>query len=234
MLTVLLYPDKQIRIPPENSGIEYLDVEISLRRVIVKPRILVLAGSTRSGSLNRRLAAHAAATLREAGLAATLVELRQYPLPIYDGDFETENGLPANAKALKALARDHDAFAIAAPEYNGSFPAVLKNAIDWMSRPEPGEPPLAAFRGKTAALMSASPGPGGGRRVLHALRELLEGIRVTVIPEQVSVPLAEAAFDSEGRLVRAEALRAVRSLSEGLVAQVGQATGLPSPAGAGL
>ena len=165
---------------------------------MTKARVLVLAGSTRKDSIHRKLAAQALTALRAAGMDATFADLRDYALPLYDGDLEAEQGMPAAAKALKELARDADAFVIASPEYNGSYPAVLKNAIDWISRPEPGEKHLAAFAGKLAAIASASPGPGGGRRVLRQLRELLEMMRVTVIPEELAIARATEALDPEG------------------------------------
>jgi len=165
---------------------------------MTKARVLVLAGSTRKGSIHRKLAAQAVLALQSVGLDAHFADLRDYPLPIYDGDLEAEQGVPANATGLKELARGADAFLIASPEYNGSYPAVLKNAIDWISRPEPGEKHLAVFAGKLAAIASASPGPGGGRRVLRQLRELLEMMRVTVIPEELAIARVTEALDPEG------------------------------------
>jgi NAD(P)H-dependent FMN reductase len=147
-----------------------------------------------------------------------LADLRDYPMPLYDGDVEGEHGLPANARAFKDLVRKHDAVAIASPEYNGSFSAVLKNTIDWISRPEPGEAHLAALRGKTAVLLSTSPGAGGGKRGMRHLRELLEMVGVRVIPSQVSVPKSAEAFGPSGELLRADdrgALeRAAKELAE--------------------
>src|SRR5213082_2311725 len=131
-----------------------------------KQNILVLAGSTRKQSVHRMLAKEAAQALRITGIDATFADLRDYPLPLYDGDLEAEQGISPAAKALKELARQADGFLIASPEYNGSYPAVLKNAIDWISRPEPGERPLDVFRGKRAAILSATPGPHGGSRGL--------------------------------------------------------------------
>ncbi len=107
--------------------------------------------------------------------------------------------MPASAKALKELARASDGFAIATPEYNGSYPALLKNALDWISRPEPGEKSLDVFRGKVAGILSASPGQGGGKRVLKQLRELLEMMRVHVIPKGLSFPKASGDLTDEDR-----------------------------------
>ena len=186
-------------------------------------RILVFAGSTRADSLNRKLAREAAAELRRAGAEVTEVELRDYPMSIYDGDIEAAEGLPPAAKALKELLRKHDALLIASPEYNGSFSALMKNTIDWISRPEPGEQPLATLRGKVAALVSASPGPGGGRRGLRHLRELLEMIGMRVIPEQLAVAKAFQAVDASGHLIRPEDKAQLQRVVAELVAAKDQA-----------
>lgn len=180
-----------------------------------KRNILVLAGSTRKQSVHRMLAREAAEALQSNGAEATFADLRDYPLPIYDGDLETEHGIPAAAKALKELARQADGFLIASPEYNGSYPAVLKNAIDWISRPEPGERPLEVFRGKQAAILSATPGPHGGSRGLKQLRELLGMISVTVV-DQMGIAGSGEAFDAEGKLARAEDVRGLRGLAASL------------------
>jgi chromate reductase len=178
------------------------------------PKVLVFAGSTRTGSLHRKLALAAASDLRARGLDVALADLRDYPMPLYDGDLETESGVPENARAFRKLLNQHDVFVIASPEYNGSFPALLKNVIDWTSRPIPGEPPSAVFRGKTAALLSASPGPGGGSRGLRHLRELLQMIGVEVLPVDVTIPRALSAFDEEGRLTRPADIAAVERIGE--------------------
>ena len=180
------------------------------------PNILVLAGSARLDSVNRKLARQTVDALRAAGVEATLADLRDFPMPMYDGDLEAGEGIPPAAKALKELARQHDGFAIASPEYNGSFPALLKNALDWISRPEPGERPLEVFRGKVAAILSASPGPGGGTRGLHHLRELLEMMSVKVIPRELAVARSGGAFDDAGQLIRAEDITGLQELAVGL------------------
>ena len=184
----------------------------------MKPDILVFAGSIRKDSYHRKLARAAAERLARLGARVTFADLRDYPMPLYDGDLEAEQGLPPTAKTFKKLLRAHDVFVIASPEYNGSFTALLKNAIDWTSRPEPGERPAEVFRGKTAALLAGSPGPGGGRRGLRHLKELLEMIGVNVLSEQLIVPKITAAFDSEGGLARPEDAAAL----EHLVAALGE------------
>jgi NAD(P)H-dependent FMN reductase len=186
------------------------------------PKILVLAGSARQDSVHRKVARQVVEALREAGAEATLADLREFPMPIYDGDLEAGEGPPPAARALKELARTHDGFAIASPEYNGSFPALLKNALDWISRPEPGERPLEVFRGKVAAILSASPGPGGGRRGLRHLRELLEMMNVGVIPQEVAIPRSGAALDAAGRLARTEDLTGLRELAQALAQAAAQ------------
>jgi chromate reductase len=186
------------------------------------PRVLVLAGSTRTGSFNRKLAAVAAGELRSAGMEATLADLRDYAMPLYEGDAEAAQGVPDNARRLKEELRGHDALVVASPEYNGSFPALVKNIIDWLSRPAAGEPPLAVFRGKPAALLSASPGPGAGKRGLRHLRELLDMIGMKLVPSQVNVARAAEAFDQDGNLVRPEDRAAVRQLVDEVAAAVGR------------
>ena len=164
------------------------------------PRILAFAGSTRRESFNKKLVAIAAQGAREAGTEVTLIDLKDFPLPLFDQDLEAEQGMPENGKKLKKLFIDHDGLLIASPEHNSSFPAVLKNAIDWVSRPAPGEPSLVAFRGKAATLMSASPGALGGLRGLVHLRSILGNIGVIVLPDQIAVAQAHEAFNPDGTL----------------------------------
>ena len=165
------------------------------------PRILAFASSTRRESFNKKLVAIAAQGAREAGAEVTLIDLKDFPLPLFDQDLEAEQGMPENGKKLKKLFIDHDGLLIASPEYNSSFPAVLKNAIDWVSRPAPGEPSLVAFRGKVATLMSASPGALGGLRGLVHVRSILGNLGVIVLPDQIAVAKAHEAFQPHGSLV---------------------------------
>ena len=176
------------------------------------PRILAFAGSTRTNSFNKRLITIAAAGATAAGATVTLIDLREYPLPLYDGDLEERDGLPANARKLKDLFLANEGLLISAPEYNSSITAVLKNTIDWVSRPVPGEAPLNCFDGKVAALMSASPGGLGGLRGLVHVRAILQNIRVLTIPEQVAVSNADEAFAPDGSLKNAKQLAAVEAL----------------------
>ncbi len=180
-------------------------------------RILVFAGSTRAGSFNKKLAHAAAALAGEAGGIVTEIDLRDFPLPMYDGDVETAHGLPANGRKLKDLFLANNALMIASPEYNSGYSAVLKNAIDWVSRPVQGEPPMNAFIGRTALIMSASTGALGGLRGLAQLRTLLSNIHVIVLPEQVSVPQAANAFGPEGNLTDTALLHKLRAAAARLV-----------------
>lgn len=183
-----------------------------------QPRVLAFAGSLRSESYNKKLVRIAARGAEEAGAAVSLVDLRDYPLPIFDQDLETAQGMPDAGARLKKLMIDHDGFLISAPEYNSSITAALKNAIDWASRPAPGEPSLVAFRGKAAALMSASPGALGGLRGLVHVRSILGNIGVLVLPDQVAVPKANEAFNDDGSLRDPKQHAAVAALGKSLAA----------------
>lgn len=164
------------------------------------PRILAFAGSLRRESFNKRLVPIAAGAAQAAGASVTQIDLRDFPLPLFDQDFEAEQGMPENGQKLKKLFIEHNGLLLACPEYNSSVTAVLKNAIDWVSRPAPGEPPLVAFRGKVATLMSASPGPLGGLRGLFHVRSILSNLGVIVLPEHLAISQANKAFKSDGFL----------------------------------
>ena len=176
----------------------------------MSPTLLAFAGSVRRDSFNARLARFAAREAEAAGARAVLLDLARYELPLYNGDLEAEAGLPPAAEALKALFLEHDGFLIASPEYNGSISPLLKNAIDWVSRPVAGQPPLVWFSGKTAGLMAASPGPLGGLRGLVHLRQILSNIGVLAVPAQHAVARAGEAFDADGGLAEEPHGAAVR------------------------
>jgi len=183
-----------------------------------KAKILAFAGSTRSGSWNKKLVRAAAEAARSAGGDVTEIDLRDYPMPLYDGDLQEASGLPEAAKTLKRLFLEHEGLLISSPEYNASFSGVLKNAIDWISRGETKqEPALRALDGKVAALMSASPGALGGLRGLAQLRAMLGSINVIVLPSQLAVPMAAEAFDSAGRLKDEKKRASLESMAEKLV-----------------
>jgi len=190
-----------------------------------RPKILAFAGSTRKESFNKKLVKIAAEGARSAGAEVTYVDLRDLPMPLYDGDLETEQGIPENAKKLKELMVAHDGFLISAPEYNSSITGVLKNTIDWTSRPVTNEPPLACFAGKVVSLMSASPGALGGLRGLVTVRSILSNIRVIVLPDQVAVPKAHEAFDSDGKLKDAKQQASIEALGRDLVVTLAKLKG---------
>jgi NAD(P)H-dependent FMN reductase len=184
-----------------------------------QPKIVAFAGSLRTGSFNKKLLAIAVDATRAAGAEVTVVDLRELALPLFDQDIEDASGLPEGAKKFKSLLRASDGFLIASPEYNSSITAALKNAIDWASRSESDdEPDLVAFRGKTAAVVSASPGALGGLRGLVTVRSILGNIGVFVLPDQVSIPKAHEAFDDAGHLKDERQTKKIAALAKGLVA----------------
>lgn len=161
-------------------------------------RILAFAGSTRHDSLNRRLIDVGASIARGAGADVTLLDLNDYPLPLYNGDLEAKEGLPDAALRLKAVFKSHDALLIASPEYNSSVPPLLKNTLDWISREWQGESGLLPYQNKLAAIIAASPGALGGMRMLPHLRQILNTLGVMVLPGQFSLAHADQAFDQSG------------------------------------
>ncbi|MFO0873357.1 MAG: NAD(P)H-dependent oxidoreductase [Phycisphaerales bacterium] len=186
------------------------------------PRILAFSGSLRTGSFNAMLLRTAVKGARAAGGEVTELSLADYPLPIYHGDHEASNGLPENARRLKAVFMEHDGLLLACPEYNSSIAPLMKNTIDWVSRAAPNEAGLAAFVGKVAALVSASPGGLGGLRGLRHMRDVLSDIMVVVLPApfMVAVPRAHEAFDAHGMLKDAKLAAAVEAVGARLVKTV--------------
>jgi chromate reductase len=183
-------------------------------------KLIAFAGSSRTGSFNKQLVQIAAAAAREAGADVTVVDLRDLALPLFDEDLESASGLPEGARRFKNLLRESDGMLIASPEYNSSVTGVLKNAIDWASRSESEEEaPLVAYRGKTAALFSASPGALGGLRGLVHLRSILGNIGVLVLPDQVSISKAHEAFEA-GKLKDERKTKQVHALAKQLVQTV--------------
>jgi NAD(P)H-dependent FMN reductase len=187
-----------------------------------QPRILAFAGSARKESYNKKLIRIAVRAAQAAGAEVTLIDLKDYPLPIMDEDLEKESGAPANALKLKKLFVEHDGLMIAAPEYNSSITPLLKNTIDWVSRPAPGEPALVAYTGKGAILMSASPGALGGLRSLVHVRSILGNIGVIVLPEQIAVSRAFEAFNPDGTLKDAKLQAGVENLGATLAGFLGR------------
>lgn len=193
---------------------------MSASPTVSSPRLLAFAGSLRAGSYNRRLIPVLAEGARAAGAQVTLIELRDYPLPIYDGDIEAE-GLPENALRLQALLGEHDGLLISTPEYNGSMPALVKNTLDWISRPMPGgRSGTTLFADKVAGIVSASPGPLGGLRSLLILRDALAKLGLIVVPQQVAVGQAADKLHDYGQLEDERAREAVHRVGAAVVRQL--------------
>jgi NAD(P)H-dependent FMN reductase len=186
--------------------------------LMAAPKILVFAGSIRTGSYNARLAALAAKELALTGAEVTRISLEDYPLPIYDGDEEAKSGAPAHARSLKQVMAEHSGVFIASPEYNASVTPLLKNTIDWISRVrERGEPPLAVFKDRAFALGGASDSPYGALRSLMALRQVLElGCGALVLPEQITVFHASEAFDEMDNLKEERAAASLKRVVQRL------------------
>lgn len=166
----------------------------------MQPKILAFAGSTRTESFNKKLVKIAAAGANEVGADVTIIDLRDFKMPLYDEDLEKQEGLSSSVRKLKDLMLAHQGFLISSPEYNSSISGVLKNTIDWVSRQDEGEIPLACFKDKVAGLMSASPGGLGGLRGLVHVRAILENIGVLVIPNQMAISKAHEVFNLDGTM----------------------------------
>ena len=164
------------------------------------PKILAFAGSAREGSYNKMLVKIAAEGARKAGAEVTYLDFRDLPMPLYDQDCETAEGVPENARKFKEMMKHSDGFLISSPENNSSISALLKNVIDWASRKEEGEKNLECYVGKVAVIMAASPGGLGGLRGLYHLRGILESIQTLVLPQQTAIPAAHKAFNDDGSL----------------------------------
>lgn len=155
-----------------------------------KIKVLVFAASLRTESLNGKLAALAARLAEQAGATIDHASMRDFDVPLYDGDVETKEGIPRGAEELRRRLLESDAFILASPEYNGSMPGTIKNLIDWASRfrPQP-------FDGRHGLLMSASPSLGGGNKGLWALRMPLEHLGARVFPDMFSLAMAHQALE---------------------------------------
>ena len=186
--------------------------------------ILVFAGSIRRESVNRKLARVAAQAVEAPGGQATLLELADYPMPLYNGDQEAENGPPENAFRLQEIVAAHAGLIVVSPEYNHSIPALLKNTLDWVSR-TPRVKGANPFTGKVAGLMAASPGALGGLQGLDTVQRVLTTVGALVLPRVVAVPRADKAFDTEGKLIDEDSARRVSSLAAEVVAVAGKLAG---------
>jgi NAD(P)H-dependent FMN reductase len=178
-------------------------------------KLLVFAGSTRRLSYNRRLAAQVAAMAHDAGAEVTHIELADFDVPMYNADLEAR-GTPRDVVRLKELGYEHPAWIICAPEYNASYPALLKNTLDWISSPIQGDPlwsdDFRATRGKVVGMLSASPGALGGLRSQSHLAPLLLNLHFWVAPTSFALGRAGDAFDAEGKLVDERNAKRVRAV----------------------
>lgn len=165
------------------------------------PKILVFPGSNRAGSLNNRLAGAIVKGLSALDCEVTRITLRDYPMPLYDGDLELQKGQPENAVKLARLFTEHDGVVIVSPEYNNSFSPLAKNTIDWISRVKSdARGAVSPYRGRVWGLAGASPGKFGGIRGLFHLRAVLANCGALVISEQMAVTFADQAFDDREEL----------------------------------
>jgi len=175
-------------------------------------KILAFSGSGRKGSFNQAIVTVAAEGAREAGAEVTLISLNDYAMPLFNEDEEAEHGIGQKAQEFKELLISHDGFLIASPEYNSSYPALLKNAIDWASRKAGDEGVLAAYRGKVAGIMAASAGGLGGMRVLVVLRMLLENLGTMVIPNQKAIAKVNTLVDENGTVTDEKTIKQLKKL----------------------
>jgi NAD(P)H-dependent FMN reductase len=182
-----------------------------------KPKILAFAGSLRANSFNKKMVEIAAKGAVDAGANVTIIDVKDYPLPIYDQDIEDTTGIPENALKLKKLFMENEGLLIASPEYNSSLSGVLKNVIDWVSRPARGETGyLCCFINKVVVLMSASPGNLGGIRGLVHVRSIFGNVNSIVLPNQKCIPLVDKVFNESGKISDVKLEREVLDLGKNL------------------
>lgn len=163
-----------------------------------QPKILAFAGALRTDSTNKKTIRIAAEGAVKAGAQVTLIDLKDYPVPLYDGDIEASTGLPENAIKLQELMLAHDGLLISSPEYNSGISGTLKTYIDWTSRAHGGHPAGACYSGKIVVIMSASPGGLGGLRGLFDLRKVLSTMGVILLPNEFAVSRSHDAFNEDG------------------------------------
>lgn len=178
-------------------------------------KLLVFAGSTREKSFNRQLARTTAAMATASGAKVTHIELGDYDVPMYNADLEAR-GTPADVIKLKQIAFEHPAWIICTPEYNASYPALLKNTLDWISSPVRRDPDwtdgFKSSRGKVVGVLSASPGALGGLRSQSHLAPLLLNLQCWLAPVNFALGRAAEAFDEQGALVNEPARRHVQAV----------------------
>lgn len=188
-------------------------------------KLLVFAGSTRQNSFNRKLAGVTAAMATASGASVTHIELTDFDVPLYNADLEAQ-GTPADVIRLKQLMYDHPAWIICTPEYNASYPALLKNTIDWVSSPVKGNPDwtdgLKSTRGKVVGMLSASPGALGGLRSQSHLAPLLITLECWLAPRNFALGRAGDAFDDNGGLKDERAQKSVQAVIDQVIWAAGR------------
>lgn len=183
-------------------------------------RILVFAGSIRTGAFSGQMADAASKELVAQGAEITRISLADYPLPIMDEDLEKEHGIPENALKLGRLFAAHDGLMICSPEYNASIPPLLKNTIDWVSRiSKDGDKPFKPYSGLVVGLCSTSNGVFAGMRGLYHLRAVLMNVGTQIVSEQCSVGHAAGAFNDDGTLIDARNVAKLTALCRSLIEQ---------------
>ncbi|MCR8923529.1 NAD(P)H-dependent oxidoreductase [Dasania sp. GY-MA-18] len=175
--------------------------------------LIALAGSLKEQSLNKRLVQAAGLAAEQHGVTVQYLDLADFNIPLFSEDLEAE-GTPASVNDLKALFANSQGILLASPEYNGSISGVLKNAIDWLSRPSNTSDIGSAFHSKVVGLMAASPGGLGGIRGLSHTRDILFNLGAIISPSQVALPNAYAAFDEQGQLIDETAAQRVQQLAQ--------------------
>lgn len=173
------------------------------------PKIIAIAGSYRENSYNKRVLAIAADGAREAGAEVTVIDLRDFPMPILNMDDVDANGFDDNAARFQDILNEHNGILIASPEYNGSIPGGLKNAIDWASRQSDKYKMNEVFRGKVAAMITASPGSFGGIRCLNHLRGVFSILGVNVLPSEIAVGFVGQKFEGDSLEMTDDKMKAI-------------------------
>ncbi|NNC38281.1 MAG: NAD(P)H-dependent oxidoreductase [Acidimicrobiales bacterium] len=180
-------------------------------------RIGLISGSTREGSINKQLVRAVSLIFKDMGAKPVKISLKDYQMPIYDGDWEAKNGVPPTVKKLIRRIKSCDGVFISTPEYNGSLPALLKNTIDWTTRVE-----LGHFKGPIYGIGAASPGPMAGIMAMRELQFILTRLGANVIPTQVGAGNAGQAFDKKGRLVEGFSKNQAQHMASQMLTQIKQ------------
>jgi len=181
-----------------------------------QPTLIALSGSLKASSWNRLLVEIAAQEAERLGAQVVRIHLADYPLPLFSEDLEAE-GTPSQVNDLKGQFASAQGILLASPEYNGSISGVLKNTIDWLSRPGDDATMGSAFAGKAVGLMATSPGGLGGLRGLNHVRDILFNLGALVHPKQVAIGSSFSAFDDAGQLLNEQQAQTVKAIAGNIV-----------------